>query len=429
MNKAGTKLINNIEKMTSPFHCVLESIEQLKSKGYQELIFSQQWELTKGQGYYIDLYGSTLIAFHVGEEFRVGDEFRFAAAHTDQPGLRIKGNPDVRQGKYQKLNVEVYGGPILNTWLDRPLSVAGRVSLKSEDPFHPSIKLVDFKRPILTIPNLAIHLDREVNKGKELNRQIDMLPLVGMVKEQLEQDNYFYKALASELQVQVEDILEFELYLYNYEPGYEVGVENDFIVAPRIDNITSVQSCLEGLIHSTRARGINVIALFDHEEVGSRSKKGAQSVAFAVILEKIYDSFGATKSQYNEALLQSFGLSVDVAHALHPNRPEKGDITNQVYLNDGLVIKQACSQSYAGDCETSAVVQLLCRGKNIPYQIFYNRSDATSGSTLGSIANTLLPIRIQDVGIALLAMHSSMETMGVKDQGYMDEFITEYFSR
>lgn len=417
-----------LTRMTSSFHCVKESERILKEEGFEPLSLAESWKLECGKSYFVNIYDSSLVAFKVNKEFQVGQAFRLAAAHTDQPGFRIKGNPEVRDGKYEKLNVEVYGGPILNTWLDRPLSVSGKVSLRGENPLKLVTTLVDFKRPIVVIPNLAIHQDREVNKGKELNRQIDMLPLIGMSDKKESNTKFFMEALAKELQVSVSDILDFELVLYSMDQPMQTGLLNEFLLSPRIDNITSVCSCLSGIISGTREEGLDLIALFDHEEVGSKSKKGAASIILPIIIEKIYDSLGGTRQDYLNAAFSSTALSVDVAHAIHPNRPEKSDITNKVYLNDGVVIKLTSSQAYAGDCEGAAMVQSLCEHANIPYQKFYNRSDATGGSTLGAIANTLLPISIQDIGIPLLSMHSAAETMGVKDQYYMDELLKNFFS-
>ncbi len=427
MNKVAKRLLNTISASTSPIHCVIESKRQLKEAGFTELPLADEWVLERGKGYYIDLYDSSFMAFRVNEGFEVGQGFRFAHAHTDFCGLRIKGNPEINEGVYKKLNVEVYGGPILNTWFDRPLSVAGKVAVRSEDVFAPKIIMIDFKRPILTIPNLAIHLNRNVNSGVEINNQVDILPLLGMAGEEVNESE-FMDALAKEAGVSREEILDFELGVYCFEEGTEVGLNNEFISSPRIDNISSVQACLTALINGTRREGIDVIGCFDHEEVGSRSKKGADSQLLGILLEKIYRTLGGSKMQYDNALLKSNCLSVDVAHAIHPNKKEKSDITNKVYLNKGVAIKIACAQSYATDTAMVGMVVGLCEKANVPYQKFYNRSDVKGGSTLGAIINAILPIPTQDIGIPLLAMHSTRETMGVKDQEYLEQLLTSYFS-
>ncbi|BBF45411.1 aspartyl aminopeptidase [Lachnospiraceae bacterium KM106-2] len=428
MNKMTTQLMELLEASVSPFHAVEASKERLREAGFKELHISECFNLEKKQGYFVDLYGSSLMAFRVNEAFEIGDPFRVAAAHTDFPNLRIKFNPDMVEGKYRKLNVEVYGGMILNTWLDRPLSIAGRVSLRSDNIFRPEVRLVDFKKPVLTIPNLAIHLDREINKGKELNRQIDMAPLAGMIKGQLEEKDSFLTILAEEMGVAKEDILDFELGVYNVEKPCLTGFKEEFLSSPRLDNITSVNACLEGITAGERVKGIDVICLYDHEEIGSRSKKGAASNLLATLLEKIYRALGGTKEQYVNAMLESFGLSVDVAHGIHPNHPEKMDVTNKVYLNEGVAIKNASSQSYASDCEMNGVITALCKKYKVQYQNFYNRSDASSGGTLGAIANANLPMRIQDIGVPLLAMHSAREVMGIQDQEALNALLTGFFT-
>ncbi|MDO5519354.1 MAG: M18 family aminopeptidase [bacterium] len=427
MNKITKRLLTTISESTSPMHCVEESKRQLDAAGYKELVLSEEWQLELGKGYYIDLYDSSFMAFRINRDFKLGQGFRFAHAHTDSPALRIKGNPEIVDGEYKKLNVEVYGGPILNTWFDRPLSIAGKVAVKSDDVFAPTIKLVDFKRPVITIPNLAIHLNRSVNSGVEINNQVDLLPLLGMSGEEMDTVT-FMDALAKEAGVKKEDILDYELGIYCFEEGVMVGLNNEFVSAPRIDNISSVQACITALVNGTRAEGIDVIGCFDHEEVGSRSKKGADSHLLGMLLEKIYRTLGGSKMQYDNALLKSNCLSVDVAHALHPNKKEKSDITNKVYLNKGVAVKIASSQSYASDTAMVGMVVGICEKMNIPYQKFYNRSDVKGGSTLGAIVNAILPIPTQDIGIPLLAMHSSRETMGVKDQEYLESLLTAYFS-
>ena len=427
MNQITKRLLNTIEVATSPTHCVQEAKRQLLEAGFVELDMAAPFDIKKGMGYVVELYNSSIMAFRVNEQFQLGEGFRFAYAHTDFCGFRVKAKPEIVDGAYKKLNVEVYGGPILNTFMDRPLSISGKVALRSKDLFHPEIRLVDFKRPLLTIPNLAIHLDRDVNKGKELNSQIDMLPLLSMAGEHIKQEE-FVEALAKELHVSPKDILDFELGLYIKEEGVEFGLKKEFISAPRIDNISSVQACLTGIITSERSHGIDVIACFDHEEIGSRSKKGADSNLLGLLLQKVYCSLGGSITSYNDALLKSHCISVDVTHAVHPNKKEKSDITNKVYLNKGIAIKITNSQSYASDCEMVGILIQICDKCGLPYQKYYNRSDINGGSTLGSIINSILPVQTQDIGIPILAMHSARETMGVKDQVDLEKLLTAYFS-
>lgn len=408
---------------------VVKSREYLKQAGFTALDMKEEWKLEKGRGYYIEPYATSLFAFTIGEDWESGQNFRIAAAHTDNPGFRVKPNADIKNGAYRKLNTEVYGGPILNTWIDRPLSLAGRVALRSEDPFHPEMRLLDFKKPLLIIPNLAIHVNKEVNKGVELNRQIDTLPLISMANEDISEDQFFLDVLARELGIDKLRILDYDMYIYNIEDGSFVGVNDDFLSCPRLDNLTSVWSLLKGIHTGRRKDGINLIALFDNEEIGSRSKQGADSALLAILLEKIITNLGLTKDSLYDRLTDSFLLSVDVAHGFHPNHPEKYDPTNYTALNEGIVFKIDSNQKYTFDTEAIAIVQQLCEAGGVKYQKFVNRSDMPGGGTLGPIISSWLPIKTVDIGIPLLAMHSSRELMGTKDQAYLNSLIKTFFEK
>lgn len=420
------KLIHFVGKATSPFHTIVQAKKELEAAGFEELAINTDWGLNAGGKYYTVQFGTCLIAFTIGKEFDFRQGFRIAAAHGDFPCFRIKPNPNMKEEKYLKINVEGYGGAILNTWLDRPLSVAGRVALRSDNAFKPKMCLIDIEKPILTIPNLAIHLNKEVNKGVELNKQTDMLPLAGMIEG--EEADGFTEFLAEYLSVSPEDILDFELSVYNAEKPQLVGMKEEFLSSPRLDNITSVQAVLEALIDGTRTRGINVAAIFDHEEIGSRTKQGAGSMILTNIMQNIYFSLGRDFGKFHAELSDSMLLSVDVGHAYHPNQNSKNDPTNKGALNYGIAIKQAAGQSYATDSEGTAAIQQLCEINEIPYQKFVNRSDASSGSTLGSIASAMLPVMTVDIGIPLLAMHSARELMGVKDQSSLVQLVKAYYS-
>lgn len=426
--KTNQELLQYIKKATSPFHVILESEERLKKAGFTELELSKNWTLTKAGKYYVKAYGTTLFAFTVGENLSDTLNFRIAAAHTDHPCFKIKPNAEMSNQDYLKLNTDVYGGPIVNTWLDRPLSIAGKVAIRSEQVFQPEIRYVDFESPLLTIPNLAIHMNREVNKGVELNRQSDTLPVLGLLKETLNKDQFFLEYLAKKLGVDVKDILDFDLYVYNCEEGCMVGMDEDFISAPRLDNLTSCYALLEAIIHGTRTKDVNVIALFDNEEIGSKTKQGADSNLLGFVLEKICDALSYNHTDFYNAILGSMFLSVDVAHAIHPNRTEKSDPTNQVKLNEGFVIKLNSNQKYATDSEAIGIVQQICDSKEIKYQKYVNRSDIAGGGTLGSITSSWLPMMTVDMGIPMLAMHSARETMGAKDQAYLQAMVHEFFS-
>lgn len=420
-------LMGLLSKGTSPYQVVLEGVSQLEEAGFKSLELSQDWGLDYGGKYYIEHHGSSLFAFTVGSHFAFREGFRIATAHTDFPGFCIKPNPDLTVNKYCQINVELYGGPIINTWLDRPLSAAGRVTLKSNDVFKPEIRLIDLKKPLFTIPNIAIHLNKEVNKGIELNKQTDLLPITAIVNEELGGER-FIKYLAKELGTNPDDILDYELNLYNLDEPCLLGLEQEFLSSPRLDNLTSVQAALTGIINGTRESGINVIALFNHEEIGSRTKQGAGSSILSLILEKVLLSFGRDRGKFLSAVADSFMLSVDVAHGLHPNKMNMHDITNQPMLGQGLCIKEACAQSYATDSEAIGIIEQLCQANQIVYQKFTNRSDIAGGSTIGAIAATHLPMKIIDIGIPILAMHSSREVMGTDDQENLTKLLEAFFS-
>lgn len=416
-----------IKEGSSPFHVVKASEDMLVEAGFQRLELNQAWRIENGKSYYVVYHGSSLFAFTVGSSFYYHQQMRIVGSHVDSPCARLKTHAEMNEEGYQKLNVEMYGGAILNTWLDRPLSIAGRVAVRSDDLFKPEIRLVDFKNPVVTIPNMAIHINRDVNKGVELNKQTDMIPIAGMDMEKAEPE-FLLDAIAEKLDVKKEDILDYELSVYNTDEPQLVGFHEEFISAPRLDNLVSAYASVQAIINHKRKKGINMIALFDHEEIGSKTKQGAASNLLAFIIEKIYMSFGTDRMQVIESIADSMMLSLDVSHGLHPNQVKKYDVTNKPVLNGGICLKEACSQSYATDCEAIAVVQQICDEKNIAYQKSVNRSDGTGGSTLGAIAGTILPMPIVDMGVPLLAMHSARELMGVADQDATQELINQFFS-
>lgn len=420
------KLLALLERATSQFHTVEAVKQQLAEQGFEELELRENWNLKKGGKYMLIHHGSSIFAFTIGEEFKAEDGYRIAAAHGDFPGFRLKPNSGMEVGGYLQLNTETYGGAILSSWMDRPLSVAGRVILKSDDLFKPEVRLIDLERPVLIIPNLAIHFNREMNKGVELRKQVEMLPVYGTASGEMTKET-FLDYIAEALGVQAEEILDYELNIYNTDKGNYVGLKEEFVSAPRLDNLTSVQALIDGITANTRKKGLNVMCVFDHEEIGSRSKQGAASTLLPHILEKIYLSLGMTALDFKNAMEDSLFMSVDVSHAYHPNYGAKYDLTNKHVLNTGFAIKEACSQSYATDSEAIAIVQQICEQEGIAYQKFLNHSDSAGGGTLGAISSAILPIRTVDMGVPLWAMHSSRETMGVKDYECLVEFLKAYY--
>jgi len=291
------------------------------------------------------------------------------------------------------------------------------------------MKTLDIKKPVLTIPNMAIHINRDVNKGVELNKQTDTIPLFSMVEEDIREEKFFLKYLAGELKAEASDILDYDMYIYNQEEGGFVGAKEEFISCPRLDNLTSVWALLKGICKGNRKEGINLIALYDNEEIGSRTKQGADSMLLNILLEKIYDGLNVLKKErLYEAMAESLLISVDVAHGIHPNRPEKYDPTNNTKLNEGIVFKIDSNQRYTFDTEAVAIIQQICEAGGIKYQKFVNRSDMPGGGTLGPIISSWLPMKTVDLGIPLLAMHSARELMGTKDQKYLEDLILNFFS-
>ena len=424
--KRMDRLFGLLSEATSPFHTVKAVKEQLWQHGFEEISLKDKWSLQKGGKYLLEHHGSTIFAFTVGEDFRAEDGFRIAAAHGDFPGFRIKPNAEMENGGYLQLNTETYGGAILSTWLDRPLSVAGRVVLRSAQVFKPEVHFIDLKKPILIIPNLAIHFNRDMNKGVELRKQVEMIPIYGTTSEQMSV-GALLQYIAEDLGVEKEDILDYELMIYNVDQPSFVGLADEFVSAPRLDNLTSTQALVEGITNGTRKDGINMMIVFDHEEIGSRSKQGAASTLMTTVLEKIYLSLGLTSMDFMNALEDSLMMSADVSHAYNPNYATKYDLTNRHVLNTGFAIKEASSQSYATDSEAIAIVQQICEKEGIAYRKFVNHSDSAGGGTIGAISSAMLPIRTVDLGVPLWAMHSSRETMGVKDYESFVNFMTAYY--
>lgn len=428
------RLLNRVSVSTCSFTTADGAVKTLKEDGFEELyLYGAEWQVKPGGRYFINVYASTVYAFIVGSEFDPGQAaepeqmFRLAAAHTDHPCLYVKSRPEIRSHGYGKLNVEIYGGPILNTWLDRPLSAAGKVVIKSEHSFQPEVRIFDMKKPLFTIPNLAVHLNRDVNKGTELNRQTDMAPLAGLLGEDVGEE-FFMMLLAQRIGVSVSEILDYEVYLYNCDAGDVLGLQEELISAPRLDNITSVEACLQGICQNRRQKGINSIVLFDNEEIGSRTKQGADSILLSLVLEKLYAALGVARAVAETALINGFGLSLDVAHGFHPNKPEKSDPTNENPLGGGVVIKRAGSQNYVTDSSAIGTVMMLMENADIPYQKYAGRSDVSQGGTLGAIASKYLPMKMVDMGVPLLAMHSARELMAVRDQAALEKFVKEYFN-
>lgn len=432
-----------IREAVSPFHTTESAKKRLKLKGFKELKAGEDFDIRAGEKYYIDIYDSSLMAFTVGKNFTLDRNWskkgvlRFTSSHTDFPGFKIKPDSvikDKQSGKiFIKVNTEGYGGAILNTWMDRPLSIAGRIIVRGKDEFSPESVNVNVDKPVLIIPNLSIHLNRNINKGIELNKQKDLIPIAGISDEL--HDNFkdyvidvILKEELNRAHIIKENILDYELYLYNKDDGQTIGVNGEMFSAPRIDNLSSVYAQLNAIINSKNDDSLNVAFFFDNEEIGSRTKQGAASAISIMMLEKIYEEMEFDKIRMTDDIINGIMISCDVAHGYHPNYPEKSDVTNKVILGGGIVVKVAAAQTYSNDGIGIAVVKEICRKKSIPYQIFVNRSDMAGGQTLGAIFQTVMPIRTIDIGIAVLAMHSARELMGTEDEKTLEKFLTGYYS-
>lgn len=372
---------------------------------------------------------SAVIAFEIGTGEIEEDGFRLIGAHTDSPGFRIKPNPEMLvEGHYLKLNTEVYGGPILSTWFDRPLSIAGRVTLKGENPFAPKVSLVDINKPVLIIPNLAIHMNRSVNEGYEYNKQKDVLPLFTIVEDKLEKDNYLLKLISESLKVDSEDILDFDLFLYEYAEGMTVGLNNEFISCGRLDDLWMVFAGLKALINSNPIKATKVLVALDNEEIGSLTQQGANSSILENILERISLGLKKEREEFRRAVSNSIMISADLAHAIHPNYTEKCDPTSKPLLGKGPVLKIAASGSYSTDSYASAIFKAVCEKAQVPCQVFVNRSDLRGGTTIGPITAAKLNIPVIDMGAPVLSMHSVRELASVADNEYTIKAFTEFFN-
>lgn len=415
------KLLTFIEKSPSCFHVVANMEHILKQQGFTELSEGEKWALTPGRDYYVTRNGSSLIAFRIPSKDAAN--FQIIASHSDSPCFKIKENPELKtDGKYVRLNVEKYGGMLMAPWLDRPLSAAGRVLVENNG--HIETRLVNLDRDLLLIPNLAIHMNREVNEGYRYQPQVDMLPLFGGPDSQ---DN-FLKLVAENAGVGQASILSTDLFLYSRVKGCIWGASEEFISSARLDDLQCAFASMEAFLGSSNSSSVLVHCVLDNEEVGSGTKQGAASTFLKDTLTRICICLGQTREDYLIALSQSFMLSADNAHAVHPNHPDKTDASHRAYLNEGIVIKYNAGQKYTTDAVSSAVFQSVCRRAGVPTQNFSNRPDMAGGSTLGNISGNQVALNTVDIGLPQLAMHSPYETAGVMDTWYLVQAAREFYS-
>lgn len=415
------KLLDFIEKSPTAFQAVDEMQKRLTENGFEVLSEKEYWKLVPGGKYLVTRNNSALIAFCIPEkESRV---FHIMASHSDSPSFKIKENPEIKvDNSYVKLNVEKYGGMLMAPWFDRPLSVAGRVIIRRNDGLEE--KLVDIKRDLVMIPNLAIHMNREANNGVAYNLQKDLQPLFAAGNT----DRTLLEIIAEQTGVKKEDIISHDLFLYNRMPGTIWGADKEFVSSARLDDLQCAFASMEGLLRAQNHGSIAVHCVMDNEEVGSGTKQGAASTFLKDTLLRINMGLGRTYEEYLMTLAGSFMVSADNAHALHPNYTDKTDPTNHPVLNKGIVIKFNANQKYCTDAVSAAIFKELCTKAGVPYQTFVNRSDIAGGSTLGNISNTQVPMNTVDIGLPQLAMHSPYETAGVKDTEYLVRAAEELFA-
>ncbi len=425
--KFANKLIDFVYESPSAFHVVKNVKAKLIQNDFKELNLREKWDIEKNGKYFVTKNDSAIVSFIIGNGDIEKEGFRVIGAHTDSPTFKIKPSPEMTENGYLKLNTEVYGGPILNTWLDRPLSFAGRVTLKGNDIMHPESKLVDIKKPVLIIPNLAIHMNRDVNKGVELDKQKDILPLMGLAEDDFVKENFIIELMAKELKCNNEDIVDFDIYLYEVEKGSIIGVNDEFISAGKLDDLAMVHAGIEAIINTKENKATQMMVCFDNEEIGSRTKQGAGSPMLKNIIERIVYKLGGDKEELQRALYSSFIISADMAHAVHPNSGEKHDPINKPVINKGPVIKMNANQNYTTDSDSNTVYEMICRNLDIPVQKFVNRSTERGGSTIGPISSSQLDIRSIDIGNPMLAMHSVRELGGVIDHWNIFESFKGFF--
>ena len=420
MNYASS-FVEFLNNSHSPFHAIAQAEKKLNDAGFIKLRENASWNLENNRFYYVVKNQTCLIAFKIPEMINVRS-VNIVSSHSDSPSLKIKPLPALHDKHYSRLNVEVYGGAILSTWLDRPLGIAGRVTLKENGVLVN--RIVDFADETVMIPNVAIHQNREVNNGYKWNAQVDLCPIA----DDRENEEYLEKLIMQKFGCDKENIMGHELYLYNKDQARLWGRENQFVSGQRIDNLESVYTSLEAFVRSYSSNSINMIGIFDNEEVGSMTKQGMAASFLSDVIERIFTCFYYSRNDVKAVLANSFLLSADNGHAVHPNHPELYDTVNQCYLNQGVVIKTSASMGYINDSYTWAVVKQLADRADVPTQLFANRSDLKGGATQTSISSMTLPIMAADIGLAQLAMHSCYETAGARDVDYMIDLMSEFFN-
>ena len=420
MEKNITDLLRFIKRSPTAYNAAHEICGIFEKMGYTRLDEGEKWAIEPGGRYYVTKNMSSVIAFAAGRDY---GPFKIIASHCDSPIFKLKDNFEISaEGKYTKLNTEKYGGMIMSSWFDRPLSVAGRVIVKEDGRLKS--KIVDLEKPVLVIPNMPVHFCPEINKGYSYNAQTDMAPIAGGGKSKGE----IMKMVACAAGVRPEDIISYDLYAYCAQEGTVAGVQDEYILAPRIDDLECAFASIKAFCQSeNKGSGINMCCVFDNEEVGSGTKQGADSTFLDDVITRITYAMGKDGEDKIRTIARSFMVSADNAHSMHPNHPEKYDAGNRVYMNEGVVIKFNANQRYTSDGVSAAIFKEICRKAGVPVQNFANRSDIAGGSTLGNISNSHVSLNTVDIGLPQLAMHSAVETTGAQDFEYMISAMTELY--
>ncbi len=413
-NNTKSNVLELIEKSPTAFHLVNNLSDELKKEGFEELSEKERWNLSPGSKYFVARNGSAIISFKIPKDSFKG--FYIIAGHSDSPSFKLKENPEMEScGAYVKLNVEKYGGSLMNPWFDRPLSIAGRVIVKTENGIQ--TKLIDIDKDLCMLPSLAIHMDRNANGGHEINVQSEMLPIIGDISAK----GKLLELVAKTAGVKAEEILSSDLYLYNRVKYTRWGMSDEYISSARLDDQMCVYASFEGFVQAVPNNNITMHCVFDNEEVGSGTRQGAASTFLKDTLERINESLDRSREEYHTAIANSFMISADNAHAVHPNRGDTADPVNRPVMNGGIVIKYNANQRYTTDALSAAVFKGICDKAQVPYQTFVNNSNIPGGSTLGNISTSQVPIVTVDIGLAQLAMHSPYETAGAKDAEYLSK--------
>lgn len=427
------RLLSFLDASPVNFLAVKNLTDELQQHGYRRIDTTEALGTVKaGDKFFVTKNDSSIYAFQIGRKPLAETGFHMICAHCDSPTFRIKPHAEIDcEGGIVKLNTEVYGGPIMSTWFDRPLTLAGRVIVKGKDVMSPTTLLLHVKRPLLQISNLAIHFNRQVNDGVKLSRQKDVLPILGIINDELEKGNLLMNIILEELNKQQtvtrEDILDFDLYLADATPACTFGAHNELISSGRLDDLSMCFAGLEALLASQPTDTTQVLAIFDNEETGSQTKQGAGSPFLSYMLKRIALAQSGTEEAYYQAVERAFMISADNAHAWHPNYSEKYDPTNHPMLGGGPVIKFNAAQKYASDAYSASVFAGLCKKAGVPCQRFVNHSDVAGGSTLGNILASSIPLRGVDMGNAILAMHSCRETGSTADHEFCVKVFTQFY--